>query len=529
MSLTTLLNISKESNFISTISQEDEMIKKLLIYEEEIKTDLEIIQNYLLYQSYLKYENDSLFASGEELKRFNKINRVLNRLCSLEIGERNALINKYYRELIEEFSFCKNEIILIAQNNGIDQVVREYIFNFCYKDLIITRNFNLYVSYLKGNTDILKKWFERIIDENMYYINSSVINNLQLLKSPQFKEALEIFVKTVTVDFSKKVHSDLTGTEEDQIFYQYDKFYNEWLEYLKKSKSSEVYKFESLKKIISPKFDKVLETYGTFYDDKYDSSEIINSLKREITKQGIILYEYTHRVKERDSIFSILEDMELSVFDSILSNNPNSFFTHSRLMQLRHLMFNLTNITQHIVYNEPDLLISSLSSYVKLIDSEYSINDDYSLEADFETLFDIIKNISQKKDGTTLNQKISIANYYGPTMYICSLIEKILRNYYKFERREIDFTENRSITLNYLLSDRNKEIKKILGECQMKVMRYYLLSDESEEGLNIRNDLAHLNYNHEVESFYNKFLVSTFLFFSVISSLVLNSMDDNVV
>lgn len=527
MSLVTLLDIRKESDIISRISQEDKMINKLLIYEKESKTDLEKIQNYLLYQSYLNHENDSLFASGEELKRFNKIMSVLKRICELEIGTRNILINRYYSKLIKEYLFCKNEIIIIASNKGINSIVREYIFDCCYHDLLIPRNFKLYISYLKENIKILEKWFERIVVENVYYVDTSVVVNLELLKSPQFKDQIDSFNKTVTLDFSRKVQSDLTGTEKDQVFYLYDKFYHDWLKYLKNSKSPEVYKFESLQKVISPKFDQVLRTYGQVFSDKIDSSETIELLKKEISRYGIVLYEYTHRPQQRDSIFSILEEMELSVFDGVFSNNPNSFFTHSRIKQLEYLMFNLTSITHYIIYNEPDLLISSMCSYVELIDSEYSINDDYKLNDDFNTLFDIIRNISEKKDETNLNQKISIANYYGPTMYMCSLIEKILRNFYKFQRKEIDFIKDKSITLNYLLSDDNQEIQQLLGKTQLKVIRYYLLSDENDEGLNIRNDLAHLNYDQEIEPFFSKFLSTTFLFFSVISSLVLNCIENS--
>lgn len=524
MSLLNLLEVSDNANIITRINQEDITIKLLLAYKNEIRTDFERIQNYLFYQSYVKHENDSLFASGSELKRFDSINELLFNISDLSIRDCNTLINKYFKDLITEHLIYKNEIIAIAPNNGIDKTVKEYLFDVCYHDLLIPKNFKLYATYLKKNPSTLRRWLSKIIESKVYYTDSSIIKNIDILKSSEFNEIILWFNTAITNSFSQLVSSDLCGTEDDQVFYLYERFYHNWLKYLKDTKSAEVYKFEALEIVTMQKFEQVITKYGQTYNNTVDMSEIMDLFKKEISKHGVILFEYTHRVDDKKSVFESLEEAEGSVFDSIFQNENKSFFTNSRVTHLNYMMAYLSSFMQHIIYNESELLVKALKSYAEVIDSYYCISETYKLKKDFESLTDILKNVSKSDKDSELTCILSIANYYGPTMYMCSLIEKILRNFYKYQRRNIDFTNNKSVTLNYLLSEKNSEIVDLLGIAQLRVAKYYLLSDENDEGWNIRNDLAHLNYEHDEQTFFRKFLTTAVLLFSVISSVVLSSL-----
>ena len=96
-----------------------------------------------------------------------------------------------------------------------------------------------------------------------------MIENLKKLTSPVFEEVLSSFKESICTDFTTIINEDLTETENDKKFYMYNKFYSEWLAYLKDSKSKEVYHFESL---IKMKFEQVLLKYGSSFGDSMDFS-----------------------------------------------------------------------------------------------------------------------------------------------------------------------------------------------------------------------------------------------------------------
>ena len=187
-------------------------------------------------------------------------------------------------------------------------------------------------------------------------------------------------------------------------------------------------------------------------------------------------------------------------------------------------MTGLCNIVNYFINNEPDQLICSLKNYTEIMDLKYSISESYKLTKDYDVLYEYIRDLSTKKELKVSSDAGLIASYYGPTMYNCSLIEKTLRNFYLFKRKDTVYTRDKVITLNFLLSEENKEIKGLLGKEQLIVLRYYLLSDENDTGYNIRNNLAHLSYSLENEQFTSNFLITTVLLFSVVSSIVVKTL-----
>lgn len=62
-------------------------------------------------------------------------------------------------------------------------------------------------------------------------------------------------------------------------------------------------------------------------------------------------------------------------------------------------------------------------------------------------------------------------------MFICGLIEKVLRIIYKNSMQQISYIPDSSITLGNLLVENDKNttiILDILGIKQIKILRYYL-------------------------------------------------------
>lgn len=75
---------------------------------------------------------------------------------------------------------------------------------------------------------------------------------------------------------------------------------------------------------------------------------------------------------------------------------------------------------------------------------------------------------------------------------VCSLVEKLLRVICKYEKQKEEYIDINNYTLGDLLSENNDVINKILGDIQVKYLRYFFLSDsDGRVGQAYRNKLAY--------------------------------------
>lgn len=229
------------------------------------------------------------------------------------------------------------------------------------------------------------KWTDLIIENNLYYLDTNVINNLTTMSNYKNELVAKYIVPKFTSNFSELLNKELVGNKKDKVYYYYDIFYEEWLSYLKSIKSVEVYNFKTLKISLSEKIDKVLEKYGHPIDYSLDLNDTMKIVIDSIDKNGVILYELTHTSDTYKSILSTISDVNEPFFDSIFKTD-DSYFTKTKIMILNNVMIYLKNLSKYLVNEKVDSLIFSLKSYVKVLDEEYSINDDFLLEQDFDYL-----------------------------------------------------------------------------------------------------------------------------------------------
>lgn len=117
-------------------------------------------------------------------------------------------------------------------------------------------------------------------------------------------------------------------------------------------------------------------------------------------------------------------------------------------------------------------------------------------------------------------------------MFICGLIEKVLRIIYKNSMQQISYIPDSSITLGNLLVENDKNttiILDILGIKQIKILRYYLHKVDfcNAVGQNIRNDLAHIN-GRTMKNLNNDLILELLSYFtSIINSCILYYQNKN--
>lgn len=470
----------------------------------------------------------------EEQRIFDSILEKLKDNFDLSIGERSKLINKYYNGIVNVSRTCIYELIKHSQNKGVNEEVRLLIANKYNKELMVKDYFEKYMKQFQNNVEFSSIFLESSLRDNFYLYNSDVL--IKILTKMSDSSQVEIVNKTKEYDkkltevYSKSVNEDLKGTIDDQIFYLYHPFFEKWKLYLMDKKSEQVHVLEKYESTVSNKFDIVIQKYGIEIIDSIDVSENMEMIRNEIEISGsIIIYEFTHDLesKRNYSIYKSLSKVEESKTDIAfdLSRQGNVFFKRQREQYLKKIQFLISHIFSYFVNEKVKLLSESLTNYAIYFDENYAIDEKYIISTDMSVLIKMIYEVSEKSVNTDSNEAEYIPLFYGPTMFICGLIEKILRNYYLFCRKDIDYTETKNISLNSLLDEKKDEIVELLGKEQIHVLRYYLILDDGL-GVNIRNRLAHLDGLTNPKEFYELFTTTFVLLCSVLSSMILYQVED---
>lgn len=275
---------------------------------------------------------------------------------------------------------------------------------------------------------------------------------------------------------------------------------------------------------------KYLEKNGHEYKFEVPLDEVMKLIDSEMPWH-IKLLNLTHTMenetKEKKSVLDFAP-REKGIVDLVSSNIPtNEYFTFSHQQMLDmvldfggYMTFKLLSNIRY--FNE---CMNTYGQMICFISEELGCMQD-NLFNDFELLSQMLHNYfhSEIHDGGE-KEKIKYALCYAPAMFCCSFLEKLLRTTYIVLKKEQLFIPANKATLGNLLSDENDDFKKILGEYQLKHLRYFLCTDDVNIGYNLRNKLAHWN-DMTTERLTNKFLCQiVYLLSSVIGSLFLFAVE----
>lgn len=526
MNLPETLSIKQNETVIMELRLSIETIKLIDLYDNNKSNGLEKIINFLFYRSYLVNNIDSDFIDNDdEQEIFNEILKLLEKKCDLTIGEYNQLINKYYEILINNYEYCKNMIIVLACNGGVDNKVKDYLIENFYQDFLIIDNFFNYRNYFRSNHIVLESWLDKIINSGLYFTSNTITDIIKIIMEFKFDNIAKNFCHNVTEDLNRRISNELLNNEDDKIIFLQKDFYYRWMNFLESEKMTEIFRFKKIEKKVMNKFNIVIKKYGHTFKKEFDATILMEFLKNDIPDNGLVLIEYFN-----PRLLNNLKEHEKDSILDIFNQGRLSYFNREQKLYLEDIIFNLSVVTNYCIFEETDNLVKSLKSYVNYIDMEYSVDDDFKLINDYKVLFDMyfeISKVEQVSKNVTedFGNEMQVSRYYGPTMYVCGLIEKTLRNYYIFQRKDIDFEDTKNLKLNDLLSNKRKEIVDLLGEYQIKVLRYFLLNDSKFGGLNIRNKLAHLDYNFHNYNIRNTFINVNVLLMYLVSSIVIKEIN----
>ena len=469
---------------------------------------LNFIMNFEEVMPYIKEEKKEefleFFKKCQLVYKEYKLKDVINyiklnyiTIYSFEDDKRKSL---YLAHDLKDYT---SDFIALHFNSFTIDII-DYIINKATYDII--DSFDKWKKYfLKYPNEISKLFSESNINKVLYMRFDEIADIVDNLNNND--KFLKIIPNIVDIIFEiiKKRYFNPVG---EHAIWQSYYMLNDSLLFFKKIKSTHVYELEKELEKQEVIFNENLERIGNVQTIEYDSKPFVDFFENKSHPWEVRIVYLTHSKDKEGKLVSFLENAaksnEKGLADELGRKNPGTddYFTNWRLRNLSLYMFEIkarffslfktpSNISEYMsdIYGELKYICENIDTS---IESE-GIDEDIEMLSQF--LADLFINLPKDK-----SLKVTIKNnIFGCSVFICGLIEKVLRIIYKHSIMNISYISDSNITLGNLLSERENNfniILDILGIEQTRCLRYYLHKTEDNYnavGKNVRNDLAHLN------------------------------------
>lgn len=400
--------------------------------------------------------------------------------CLYDLGEQTIdLITKFSQGISKrtfEFLVDHHPYLLIDHYEEFDKTFEKYpdlfdrllasgkfeeIFNWRFIDIL-----NIFSYILIRKKSKLKDIAKRKVDELYAEIEQMTVNysGRQILEAAHYARNF--------YDFLNKIRSPLAGTFKKTLI----KTESDLDEYLVNEGQESTFEIP---------VDKLL--------DYWTSQKLWQNRLLFLTHAPEIVDEQPMAT----SRLSKCSEGKRSLIDLVSSTTAtDDYFTMSHQNDLDALASTETSTFLGILMNSEYVhdFMSLIRSAVEQIEEVFE-SEESALSNNIGTLDLMLRIIIENK---AAEKDLLVSLCYGPAMFICGLMEKLLRiTYESLARGKIYFSADRA-TLRDLLSPSNEYTNRIFSEYHKKHLRFFLLTEgDKRVGYNYRNDLAHLSNNIE--------------------------------
>lgn len=501
--------------------------------------------NYVFMDYVMKFQEVIPYVKDEKKDEFENFIKDCKFIYDkYKLSDVIKYIQKNYKEI---YTFNdKNEVTCISFDlkdytsefigehfNCFDNVVIEYVINEATYDVIDC--FEKWQKYFVKNPEKLNILFNK---ENISKVFSMRIHELiNIIETLSSNNKFENSIVSAMDTIYNILENDYFNPNGDQQIWQSYFMLNDCLPFYRKMKSPYAYKIENeLMKQETLFNNNLIQNGHTQQTIEFDLKPFKDFFEDKTKPWEVKIIFLTHSKNKKGKIVSFLEQgincNAKGLSDELARKNPgtNDYFTSWRLRNLNLYLFEIKsrfmtimssneNISEYLsdVYGELNYICENINTTMEF----ESFDDDMEMLAQFLT--DLFINYFTNSD----KFKITIKNLvYGCAMFLCGLIEKVLRIIYKNSMKEISYIPDSSITLGNILNENNNTTKiiiDILGKEQIRCLRYYLhkIDYYNAVGQNIRNDLAHINGRTMKNLNYDLVLELLAYFTSVLNSCVL--------
>ena len=523
------------NNFLEAISLkiDFENAKCYLEYYANKPNKIECLDDFIDYLFLWKqslYINALPYIKDDKKEGFEQTyKRFENLFANYKLKDVISFVNNHYAQI------CANQVIALVsflfirnKQKGINK--RVFIEYAQKQPFIWYRNLKYHIRYLSENKDIVEILFSKAnFDKYVHGMYNLIFECLSILaKYPIFISVVEQNMQRI-IDFMDSMEKEI---KQENIF-QYYFIFKDFGEYLHKAKhpkaNDKIVKLKQYDMLLQ----KEIADNGHHFSFEIRGEDIEAHIGKVEPQYEVL--QLTHIFdKERDGVIPVFENVMRSqdgqslLVDTFRNNLPhNDYFTASKIERLQQaislyiMVFNhyISKIgRQKFVFAYIKSIIDSICNKLGIDYLESGLSNDIEIiEAAFYNSFEIVskKQVQEK-------QIILQLLCYSLISYICTFIEKLLREIFIKENQEQMFIDVSSLTLGDLLNIKNEVLIKILGYEQVRCLRYFLHMDNNEVGENIRNKFAHFNGVTPKDFQPNIVLKVLWLLLGIINSLTLH-------
>ena len=466
---------------------------------------IESIFDYLDYL-YLKKltllsEKVDAIKRDEDKQIILQISDLAKQRCdNIDNGAIIRFINKNYKNIFSEenhkYSLPQVTLsIIIPFQAGIRREVFEHLAN--NYNYLLLQKFQDFQKRFESDPQLFEMLFHKKNLEEVQELRLDCVFPIFVSiwngKNTELKEIVKPIVDRVISDMECRI-DDLSSIELRELFIM-EQLFQQVCDFIKKIKHPKANKFCELSYQIEEKVSEELKTHGHRVRHKIPVDEIINRIKCISNwEQKMLLL--THEIRQENKAITAASRLAIPssgkqhLVDFASSNIPSDeYFTHSH-QSLLYQFLSVGSATISAMWHDEELFPNCLGWYVYFLNFiSNKIELSSNLGDDIELLYIMLQPVilSDDEDKRDLSPLC-----YGTGMFICALIEKLLRSVYIWLQKDHMYVPISSATMGSLLSPDNKDMENIFGRDHLMNLSFFLSTvGEKKIGLNIRNSLAH--------------------------------------
>ena len=468
------------------------------------------MEDYYKYFICLKYSQFQELVPMLAKDEFKKIINDFSIEASTAVQKiNNGEVIKFINTNINEIFESKVEVI------GIEEVTLNYIEKFkngiseeAYKWLVFHYDYLLLDRFESFET-IFEKYpylFEQIFKTGHYEevrsLREETVFDIFSRVYRKEKSPLKKTVDRVVPILVEDIFQLCSKATKDNVFF-IERTVRRFIKCLNDIKSSYVNQFVEPLKTIELLLNESVKENG--YHSKYEipMGEIINLWKKQkewekrfisLTHDWLVKYDGKIKFKSR---LEVDTNGKNGFLDEICSNsNSDDYYTRSLQDKLNIVSAIETATILSIMQDEGmySELIGMLMSVMDFISNRFNCGIE-NFEKDIKILD---KHLQMSMQANDYDADTQIALCYGASMFICALIDKLMKSLYLYVVGVEKYISIDKVTLGQTLNPNDTFMRAYLGEKHIRHLAYFLSKDGERErviGYNHRNSLAHWTIN----------------------------------
>ena len=489
----------------------------------DIKTVLEnkeVFQNYLASKSLQNIESINDYLDYLYLKKLAAFHGMIFTIrneedqqivkdisCAAKLqleniknGDIIRFINKSYREIFKE----ENHIHLLPQitldlmvpfQSGISNEVFDYLAK-NYNYLLLER-YNNFQKRFEKDSSLFNLLFHKKNLEEMRELRLDCVFPIFIViwrsNNESLKKIITPIIENVIADTESLIKKDTSVDSRDILVT--NQIFRQVYDLIKQIEHPKVNMFKAHYNLLEQRLHDHLKSHGQVFSYEIPTEEILKRLKKCPNWQ-VQMLSLTHTISKEESTLNCVSRLAFSskgkqnLIDLVSSNIPgDDYFTYSHQNWLR-INMSVGAATIHAIWHDQELYPNFIQWYISFLSfiSE-QVGCTENLEEDIQILTAMLQPVvlSDDKDKVVLKPLC-----YGAGIFICAMMEKVLRSFYIYLLENKIYVPLTSVTLGSLLSCQNQEMVDVFGEDHLKNISYFINTvGDKKVGWNIRNSLAH--------------------------------------